>query len=207
MAKLKIISMLLCLAIFAHASEKQTTRASALEQTGVDVARAAEPAITPEQFHREALTHPPKIASATQLAKWLKARSVVLIDLRDAVEFNYQHLQGAINIPATEITEAKLKKILPDKSTRIVIYCGDTLFPTRRIALTTFGEPSFSQLGYSRTYTLEDLWQAKACNAAKAVARQENSDNVNVPEQPLPERLSLCGKLLPMTVKTPSSTN
>jgi Rhodanese-like domain len=203
MATLKThLLLLLAFTACAQAGGKQAATASAVE-----AARAATPSITPEQFHRRALAQPPKIATATQLAKWLKARSVLLIDLRAADEFNYQHLLGAINLPAAEITEATLKKIAPDKRTRIVIYCSDTLFPSRRIALTTLGEPSISQLGYSRTYTLEDLWQSKGCSAAIQAARTKNRGDESAPEQPLLGNLSVCGELLPMFVKTPSSTN
>jgi Rhodanese-like domain len=208
MTQLKILPiLLLAVAACAQASEKQRIASSASAQTSVEAARAASPSITAEQFFRRALAHPPKIASASQLAEWLKIRSALLIDVRNADEFKYQHLQGAINLPAAEITEATLKKIAPDKSTRIVIYCSDTLFPTRRIALTTLGAPSIRQLGYSRIYTLEDLWQAQACSAAIQAARAKNRGNAMIPEQPLSENLSVCGELLPLTDKITTPTN
>lgn len=122
-------------------------------------------AIAPEQFHREALAHPPAEVSPTTLAQWLGEQSVLLLDLRGAAEFQSGHLKGAINVPLTELTERHLEQLGIKKDARIVVYCDFQLQPTRRIALTTLGHPSLQQLGFAHVHTLEPLWQSDACRA------------------------------------------
>jgi len=70
-------------------------------------------------------------------------------------EFARAHLRGAVNLPATELTDEALKRLVPTPQTRIVIYCDDNLMPTRRIALTTICNPAIYQLGYHNLYVLE----------------------------------------------------
>ncbi len=138
--------------------------------------------ITPEEFHSRALRELPKQVTARQLSTWLKEKSVVLIDLRSAEDFKRAHLQGAINVPATELTDQVLKDRIPKLDSRIVVYCDDTLFPTRRVALTTLGHPTIQQLGYQNVFLLSPLYFDDEC---KSVGRPASFD-------------SPCESLLPM---------
>lgn len=126
---------------------------------------AKQPAIPAEHFHRDALAHPPAEVSPQQLATWLSEQSTLLIDLRSASEYQAGHLQGAINLPLTDMTEAELKRRGISKQARIVVYCDFQLLPTRRIALTTLGHPTLQQLGFDNVFTLEPLWQSAHCKA------------------------------------------
>lgn len=119
--------------------------------------------IAAEQFHRDALAHPPAQVSPQMLAQWLQEQSTLLIDLRSAAEFQSGHLNGAINIPLTELTEPHMDSLGIKKDARIVVYCDFQLTPTRRIALTTLGHPTLQQLGYRQIHTLEPLWQSEHC--------------------------------------------
>ncbi len=115
------------------------------------------------EFHQLANTANPPIVSVQQVAKWQKAKQVVLVDLRRAEEFAHSHLQGAINIPATDITDENLARLIPDRQSKIVTYCGDTLYPTRRIAVTSMASTMFVQHGYTKVFVLEELYSAKTC--------------------------------------------
>lgn len=88
-----------------------------------------------------------------------------------ADEFALIHLEGAVNLPVTQLTDAALNALVPDNATRLVLYCSDTLFPSRRIALTTIGAPAFIQLGYKNTTLLEQLYQSSDCAAANKQAK------------------------------------
>lgn len=122
-------------------------------------------AIAPGDFYRIAGNLSEKIVKAEVLARWLKEGSVVLIDVRSKEAFARSHLRGAINLPATEITDESLKRLVPSPETRIVIYCDDNLLPTRRIALTTLCNPAIYQLGYHNLFVLEELWHSQSCKA------------------------------------------
>jgi hypothetical protein len=134
--------------------------------------------IPPEMFYREAdmLLNQGHLKTVTPkvLAGWLKKKSVVLIDLRSKASYDQAHLRGAVNVPATELTDETLKTVVPTLDTRIVVYCDDTLLPSRRIALTTLGHPAIFQLGYKNVYRLEDLWSSPDCQNGELVGGSIN---------------------------------
>ena len=118
--------------------------------------------IPPPDFYRRALEEPVKTATAEDVAQWLSEKSAVLVDLRSPADFAARHIDGAVNLPATELTEERAKQLLgASKEARIVVYCDDQLLPTRRIALTTFGAPALRELGYTHLWRLEDLWMRR----------------------------------------------
>lgn len=81
----------------------------------------------------------------------------VLLDVRNAWEYQCAHVEGALNMSVADITEESMKLVAPDRQTRIVIYCSDSLFfmPTRRIALTSMAFPVLYELGYQNVYQLQ----------------------------------------------------
>jgi rhodanese-related sulfurtransferase len=52
-------------------------------------------------------------------------KGTVILDARSADKFAMLHVKGAVNLPFTDFTAESLAKILPDKSTRILIYCNN----------------------------------------------------------------------------------
>jgi len=52
-------------------------------------------------------------------------KGVVVLDARSADKFAMLHVKGAVNLPFTDFTEETLAKIVPDKNTRILIYCNN----------------------------------------------------------------------------------
>lgn len=51
---------------------------------------------------------------------------MIVIDSRKKNEYMKGHIEGAVNILNTELTEQGLKRISPDKSTTILFYCNGT---------------------------------------------------------------------------------
>jgi rhodanese-related sulfurtransferase len=125
----------------------------------------SKPNTAAERFHRSALKAIPPLIAPARVAKLMKDKRIVLVDLRSAEEFSQSHLQGAINIPATDLTDEKLAKLIPDRQSTIVTYCDNTLFPTRRIAITSMTSAAFYQLGYEQVYVLQELYLAKECRS------------------------------------------
>jgi hypothetical protein len=152
--------------------------------------------ISPGEFYQRAQEHPAKPVSALMLRTWLDEKSVVLLDLRSPESYARGHLQGALNLPATELTETALKHLVPNIQSRIAVYCDDTLYPTRRIALTTLGYPAIQQLGYAQVYLLEELWRSRECQASNTRLAE------TTPEAQLAAGVfrarQLCGELLPI---------
>lgn len=115
-----------------------------------------EESIPAEEFYAQALKDKAGIASFKSVDAWLKDGSVILIDLRSADEFKEKHVKGAINLPATELTNKALSKVIPDKNSRVVIYCSNNLIlHSRKLALTTMAYPAIKQLGYENVFILD----------------------------------------------------
>ncbi len=85
----------------------------------------------------------------------------VLIDLRSEINFKSSHLKGAVNVRMEDFTDARLKELVPDKNTLVIVYCDNSFYPTRMIALTAYGYPTLKQFGYQNAYQVAPLWREK----------------------------------------------
>lgn len=89
----------------------------------------------------------------------------IILDSRSADAFARGHLEGAVNLPFSDFTQAKLDKLLGDKSRRILIYCNNNFedniepVPLKRVEL-ALNIPTFINLygyGYENIYELKDV--------------------------------------------------
>ena len=87
----------------------------------------------------------------------------IVLDARSKQKFDLLHIKGAINLSFPDIAIDSLKKTIPDKSTRVLIYCNnnfknaDEPFPPKRaanslnlstyIALYSYGYRNIYELG------------------------------------------------------------
>jgi phage shock protein E len=87
----------------------------------------------------------------------------IVLDARSKAKYDLLHVKGAINLSFPDIDVASLKKTLPDKEARILIYCNNNFknaeepFPTKMpvaslnlstyIALYTYGYRNVYELG------------------------------------------------------------
>ena len=87
----------------------------------------------------------------------------IVLDARSVEKYNELHIKGAINLSFPDITVDSLNSTLPDKNTRILIYCNNNFvgdqraFPTKMInaslnlstyiALYTYGYRNIYELG------------------------------------------------------------
>lgn len=51
--------------------------------------------------------------------------NTIILDTRSREFYNSSHIEGAVNLPFTEFTQANLQALIPDNSTRILIYCNN----------------------------------------------------------------------------------
>lgn len=54
-----------------------------------------------------------------------KEKNVVILDTRSDFRFNRKHIKGAIHLDFTDFTQENLFKLIPDKNTKILIYCNN----------------------------------------------------------------------------------
>ena len=96
-------------------------------------------------------------------------RGVIVLDARSKAKFDLMHIKGAINLSFPDIDVASLKKTLPDKNARILIYCNNNFvnslvaFPAKAASasLNISTYISLYTYGYRNVYELGPLLDAK----------------------------------------------
>lgn len=95
--------------------------------------------------------------SFEQFKKESQNRSVVILDLRSEAEYKEGHFKGA-RLMGADIKEEKLKQLVPNKQSKIIVYCTNTFFPSRRISLNNVCLPQIIALGYPNVFVIEEIW-------------------------------------------------
>lgn len=95
--------------------------------------------------------------SLKDMDKYWDKKNVYILDLRSSEQYKSGHIKGALHLGA-DILEDKLLKLVPDKKATIIVYCNNSLFPTRMLALTDTCLPQFSALGYENVFSLAPIW-------------------------------------------------
>jgi len=93
----------------------------------------------------------------------------VILDARSQEKYKELHIKGAVNLSFPDITVESLKSTLPDKNTRILIYCNNnfagaekpfpTKAPTASLNLSTY--IALYSYGYRNVYELGPLLDIK----------------------------------------------
>ncbi|MDX6383902.1 MAG: hypothetical protein QOK48_1475 [Blastocatellia bacterium] len=93
----------------------------------------------------------------------------VILDARSREKYYELHIKGAINLPFSDITVDSLNAALPDKTTRVLIYCNNNFvgeqkaFPTK-IAVASLNLSTYISLysyGYRNVFELGPLLDIK----------------------------------------------
>lgn len=79
----------------------------------------------------------------------LQADQGVIIDVREKDEYEESHLEGAINIPYTEIVN-KIEDVVDDKDSIIIVYCKSG-------KRSSIAAQSLSEAGYKNIYDLGSI--------------------------------------------------
>lgn len=86
----------------------------------------------------------------------------VILDARSTDKFERMHVKGARHLALTEFTDEALQKVIPDKKTRILIYCNNNFdgqsygFVSKRaaVAINIQAFVNLHAYGYTNVYEL-----------------------------------------------------
>ena len=102
--------------------------------------------------------------SEAEFIRMSRQPGTVILDARSRDKYDELHVKGAINLSFPDITFESLGRLLPDKKTRILIYCNNNFrevpaFPTKAVSaalnLSTF--ITLYDYGYREVYELAPL--------------------------------------------------
>ncbi len=89
----------------------------------------------------------------------------VVLDARSADKFRLRHVRGAVSLPFTDFTAESLAKAIPEKTTRVLIYCNNN-FRGAPVSLAAKSPPAslnistyvaLATYGYTNVYELGPL--------------------------------------------------
>ena len=98
-----------------------------------------------------------------QFATMAAEPDTVVLDARSADKYALRHIRGAVTLPFTDFTAESLARVIPNKATRVLIYCNNnflgasgsfapkaapaSLNISTYIALVTYGYTNVYELG------------------------------------------------------------
>jgi phage shock protein E len=147
-----IIALACCAACVAHANP-------AIDMKGhLEVSREA-------AAHRQS-----RRVTEDEFIRMSREPGTLILDARSRDKFDELHVKGAINLPFPDIAIESLKAAIPDKNTRILIYCNNNFanaegpFPvkTARASLNLSTYIALYSYGYRNVYELAPLIDLKA---------------------------------------------
>ena len=77
----------------------------------------------------------------------------VVLDARSKEKYDLLHVKGAVNLSFSDITVARLDELLPDKNTRVLIYCNNNFVNNERAFPTKMATASLNLSTYIALYT------------------------------------------------------
>jgi hypothetical protein len=125
-----------------------------------------------------------------QFLGMMRDEGTIVLDARSRDKYDELHIAGAINLPFPDITVASLHQLLPDKNTRVLIYCNNNFvnaekaFPSKisRSSLNVSTYITLYDYGYRNVYELGPLLDARTTRIPFAgTSRSSLGDATNVP--------------------------
>src|SRR5436190_23124615 len=100
---------------------------------GLSAAFAAEPPVNPAidmdgylRVSREAAQHrATRRLSEADFLRMSREPGTLVLDARSRPKYDLLHVKGAVNLSFPDIAVESLKRTIPDKSTRVLIYCNN----------------------------------------------------------------------------------
>ncbi len=109
--------------------------------------------------HRES-----RRVSQQDFARMSHEPGTIVLDARSKEKYDQLHVQGAVNLSFPDIAAESLRKTIPDKNTRILIYCNNNFrnaegpfpskLPSASLNLSTY--VALYNYGYRNVYELAD---------------------------------------------------
>jgi hypothetical protein len=95
----------------------------------------------------------PRRLSEADFIRMSQTPGTVVLDARSKQKYDELHIAGAINLSFPDITVASLKELLPDKTTRILIYCNNNFINAEQAFPTKVAPASLNLSTYISLYT------------------------------------------------------
>lgn len=89
-----------------------------------------------------------KNISTIQAKQFFYQKNIIFIDVRDREEYIKQSIKNSINIPVIDI-KRKIKKVVKNKNTKIVVYCSTGERSTAACQL-------LADMGYRSVYNISN---------------------------------------------------
>lgn len=145
-------------ALLAVALQSPLAVGNGLANPAIDSAGYLDAAVAAAR-HREA-----RRVTEDEFIRLARLPGTVILDARSRQRFDALHVEGAANLDFSDITVDSLAQLVPDKGTRILIYCNNNFanapdFPTK-IARTSLNLSTYQTLyayGYRNVYELGPL--------------------------------------------------
>lgn len=71
-----------------------------------------------------------RLLSEGEFAKAMQKANTIVLDARSDGSYEHLRIKGSKNLPYTSFSEKTLQELIPDRSTRILIYCRNNLLDT-----------------------------------------------------------------------------
>ena len=120
---------------------------------------------------REAAEHrATRRVSEAEFIRMSREPGTVILDARSKEKYDQLHIKGAINLSFPDIAVSTLESTIPDRSTRVLIYCNNNFanaegpFPAKiaRASLNLSTYIALYSYGYQNVYELEPLIDLKS---------------------------------------------
>jgi rhodanese-related sulfurtransferase len=115
---------------------------------------------------REAARHrATRRVTEEEFLRMAREPNTIVLDARSGERFRELHVKGAVNLSFPDITVDSLARLIPDKNTRVLIYCNNNFegaespFPAK-LARASLNVPTYITLytyGYRNVYELGPL--------------------------------------------------
>lgn len=160
---MNLSSSLLTLTILVCTVSLQAQSAQSPEHAKVDYVGFLE-ATTDLQVFRAS-----RLINIDQFNAFANDPNTIILDTRSKAAFDEIHIEGAIHLNFSDFTASKLAKVIPSKTTRILIYCNNNFRSKMEAMLDksapfALNIPTFINLhgyGYTNIYELSDYLDQK----------------------------------------------
>ena len=121
-----------------------------------------------------------RLVSEDTFIRMSRQAGTVVLDARSSERYRELHVKGAVNLSFPDIAYESLARLIPDRNTRILIYCnnnfreGEPAFPTKAASaslnLSTF--IALYSYGYKNVYELGPLLDVRTTKLKLEASRQ-----------------------------------
>lgn len=158
MKKILLLSLTLCLVASLQANKPLPQQPAAIDFSGfLEISEEV-------KEHRAE-----RLVDLDTFLKMSTDEDTIILDTRSLNMFNQRHISGAIHLNFSDLTQEKLTKLIPNKSSRILIYCNNNFsddpnsFALKRMPL-ALNIPTYINLygyDYKNVYELNESVSVK----------------------------------------------